>query len=381
MISGSQRHLFDISDDVTYLNAAYLTPQLRSIYDAGVASLDQAAAPWTIKVDDFFTPVERLRGRFAELIGADAEGVAIIPAVSYGIGVAALNLKVGPGRTVVVLEEQFPANVYPWRSALQQSGGELVVVARPGQGSWTEPVVRAIDARTAVVAVPNCHWTDGSYVDLVEVGEAARAVGASLVVDASQSLGAMPFDTAAVKPDFVVAVGYKWLLGPYGLGYLWAAPPHRDGAPLEQGWIVRSGAEDFAGLVDYVDEYAPGARRFDVGERSSFHLIPMATAALTQILDWGVEEVASTLESLSALVETRARERGLAPIPRADRAPHLIGVRSPQGWPDGLAAALAAEKVFVSVRGNSIRVAPHLYNDEDDIERLFSVLDSSLAGA
>jgi selenocysteine lyase/cysteine desulfurase len=377
-IGGSQRSLFDIPGDVTYLNASYLTPQLRSRRAAGIRALDQADAPWTISTDDFFAPVEELREVFARIIGADADGVALIPAVSYGAGTAAANLPVGPGQTVVMIEEQFPGNVYPWRTAVESTGGEIVTVPRPVEGRWTGPVLDHIDERTAVVTVPNCHWTDGSLLDLDEVGEAARRVGAALAVDASQSLGAFPFDASAIRPDFVYAVGYKWLLGPFGLGYLWVAPQHRNGTPMEQGWIVRKGADDFAGLVDYQDDYAAGARRFDVGERSSFQLVPMATAALNQLLEWGIGDVAAALERLTATIEGAATRRGLQPIARADRAPHMVGVRSPNGFPHGLAAALAAERVFVSVRGNSIRVSPHLYNDEADVDRLFSVLDRLL---
>lgn len=377
-IDGSQRHLFDIPGDVTYLNASYLTPQLRSRREAGIRALDQADAPWTITAEDFFSPVERLRDLFAQLIGADAEGVALIPAVSYGAGVAAANVSIGPGRTVVMIEEQFPGNVYPWRHAVESAGGEVVTVPRPPSGRWTGPVLAHIDARTAVVTVPNCHWTDGSLLDLEEIGEGARAVGAALAVDASQSMGAHPFDAAAIQPDFVYAVGYKWLLGPFALGYLWMAPQHRDGTPLEQGWIVRKGADDFSGLVDYQDDYAAGARRFDVGERSSFQLVPMATAALTQLLDWGIADVASALGELTGAIEAAADARGLLPIRGADRAAHMIGVRSPNGLPPGLSGALADERVFVSVRGNSIRISPHLYNDQTDIDRLFSVLDRLL---
>jgi len=277
-----------------------------------------------------------------------------------------------------VLDEQFPSNVYPWRSALAGGGGEMVTVARPAQGSWTAPVLDAIDAQTAVVAVPNCHWTDGSFLDLEAVGTAVRDVGAALVVDASQSLGAMPFDAAAIRPDFVYAVGYKWLLGPFGLGYLWASPEHRQGTPLEQGWIVRAGAEDFAGLVNYRDEYAPGARRYDMGERSSFHLIPMAIAALEQLLDWGIADVAAVLGEITAAIELRAESPGLTAASHRDRGPHMIGLRAPAGLPAGLSAALAEEGVFVSVRGDSIRISPHLYNDESDVARLFAVLDRIL---
>ena len=193
------------------------------------------------------------------------------------------------------------------------------------------PVLDAIDDRTAVVAVPNCHWTDGSLLDLVEVGKVARDVGSALVVDATQSLGAMPFSVTTIQPDFVVAAGYKWLLGPFGLGYMWVAPERRDGAPIEENWITRLGADDFAGLVDYRDEYAPGARRFDVGERSSFQLVPMATAALEEILAWGVDEVAQRLGSITATIEQMATERGLSTID--SRASHLIGMRGAKSLP------------------------------------------------
>ncbi len=377
-VTGPQRHLFDIPDDVTYLNCAYLAPQLRSRYEAGLAAMERTKAPWTITPVDFFTDVERLRRLFAGLIGADAEGVALIPAISYGAGVAASNLEVGPGRTVVVLEDQFPSNIYPWRAALETTGGDVVTVARPNEGTWTDPVLAAISADTAVVTVPNCHWTDGSLVDLTAVAAAARDVGAAVAVDASQSLGALPFDTAAIRPDFVYAVGYKWLLGPFGLGYLWVAPEHRDGKPLEEGWITRVGSEDFSGLVDYQDEYAPGARRFDVGERSSFHLVPMAIAALEQLTAWGIADIAATIEGLTGAVEKQAEARGLRAVPRPDRAPHLIGMRAEGGLPPGLSGALADRGVYVSVRGDSIRVAPHLYNDESDVDRLFSALDEAL---
>jgi selenocysteine lyase/cysteine desulfurase len=377
-VTGSQRHLFDIPDDVTYLNAAYFSPQLRAVRAAGLSALDQADSPWKISSEDFFSPVEHLRTLFAELIGGDADGVAIIPSVSYGAAIASANLDVGPGRQVVVLEEQFPSNVYPWLAALDRTGGDIVTVPRPADGGWTAPVLDVITAQTAVVTVPNCHWTDGSLVDLAAVGEATREVGAALVIDASQSLGAVPFDTATIRPDFVYGVGYKWLLGPFGLGYLWAAPQHRDGTPLEEGWIVRSGAEDFGGLVDYQDEYAPGARRYDVGERSTFHLLPMAVAALDQLLAWGISEVAAAIGNVTDEVERKAVERGLQVAPSAHRARHMIGVRAPDGLPEGLVSSLGEQGVFVSVRGDSIRISPHLYNDESDIDRLFGLLDESL---
>jgi selenocysteine lyase/cysteine desulfurase len=377
-IIGSQRHLFDIPDDVTYLNAAYFTPQLRARRAAGIAALDASDAPWTIGADEFFAPVERLRGFFAELIGGDAEGVAIVPSVSYGLGIAAANIEVGTGRTVVVLEDQFPSAIYAWRSALRRRGGEIRTVGLPDSAPWTKAVLDAIDDTTAVVCVPNCHWTDGSIGELVTIGGAARDVGAAVVVDASQSLGAVPFDVTSIQPDFVVGAGYKWLLGPYSVNYLWVAPERRNGIPLEETWVSRAGSHDLSRLVDYRDEYAPGARRFDFGERASFQLLPMAIAALEQVLAWGVDDVAEATDPLTAAIEEHATSRGLQAVSRHARGPHLIGLRHEGGLPAGLAGTLAKEGVFVAVRGDSIRVSPYLYNDLSDVDRLFSVLDRVL---
>jgi selenocysteine lyase/cysteine desulfurase len=249
-------------------------------------------------------------------------------------------------------------------------------VPRRGPGSWTEGLLESIDERTAVVAVPNVHWTDGSMVDLPTVAAAAREVGAAGVVDATQSLGAMPFDAAAIRPDFVVSAAYKWLLGPYSIGFLWCAPERRRGVPLEFGWLAREGAEDFAGLVDYRDGYQRGARRYDMGERANFILLPMAIAAMEQIVAWGIPNIAHTIAALTAMIGDRAGERGLQAIPASQRAPHLTGVRLPEGVPAGLTERLAEDRVFVSVRGNSIRIGPHLYNNADDLERLFASIDA-----
>lgn len=368
-----QRHLFDVPSNVAYLNSAYIGPRLKSVTAAGEAALRFTATPWDVGPPDFIEPVEKLRSTVGALLGETGEGVAIVPAISYGIGVAAANLTVGNGRTVVVLDEQFPSNVYPWQSKVDRQGGEIVTVKRSPDG-WTTGVIEAIDERTAIVAVPNCHWTDGSLVDLVAVGAAVREVGAGLVIDASQSFGALPLDVSAVRPDFITTVGYKWQLGFYGLGYLWVAEQHRIGIPLEEGWIVRKEADDFAGLVDYTDSYEPGARRFDMGERSNFIGVAMANAAVDQISSWGIPEVASTLAGVTATIAEVATDLGWLVAPQHQRATHLIGIRRPGGLPGGLVDRFARANVSVSVRGDSVRIAPHLHTTDSDLARLFEVL-------
>ncbi|MHB8766626.1 MAG: aminotransferase class V-fold PLP-dependent enzyme, partial [Deferrisomatales bacterium] len=231
-----------------------------------------------------------------------------------------------------------------------------------------------LDDRVAVAALPHCHWTDGSLVDLPRVAARCREAGAALVLDLTQSAGALPFSAAEVQPDFAVAAAYKWLLGPYSLGFLYVHPRHHGGRPLEHNWITREASEDFAGLVNYRDGYQPGARRFDMGERSNFGLMPMAVAALEQLLAWGVESVAETLAGVTAELARRALGLGLRVLPARLRAPHFLGLRFPGGVPPGLAENLARERVFVSVRGDSVRVSPHLHVSAEDLDRLFAVL-------
>jgi selenocysteine lyase/cysteine desulfurase len=203
-----------------------------------------------------------------------------------------------------------------------------------------------------------------------------------LVIDASQSLGACPLDLASVQPDFLVAVGYKWLLGPYGLGYLYVAPKWREsGTPFEQSWLTRAGSEDFARLVDYRDEYRPGARRFDMGEFPQFVLVPMAMAALRQLLAWGVSNIQESISRLTGRIADYAGGEGYAVLPPEQRCGHMIGIRHPAGIPSELAGLLRQARVFVSIRGDSIRIAPHLYNDGQDIERLFKVLGGAHVAA
>jgi selenocysteine lyase/cysteine desulfurase len=371
---GDQRRLFEIPGDISYLNCAYMSPQLRSAREAGERAVGRKSRPWEIAPPDFFGDAEESRALFARLVGGEPDGVALVPSVSYGIAVAAANVPVREGQRILILEDQFPSNVYAWRELAKRSGAKLVTVPRPADHDWTSAVLEQLDANTAVAALPNCHWTDGSLLDLRRVGERAREAGAALVVDAIQSLGAHPFDVREVRPDFLIASAYKWLLGPYGVGFMYAGEGWREGEPIEHNWINRRGSEDFSGLVSYEEAFQPGARRYDVGERANFALLPVANEALRQILEWGVENVRETIGGLTDLIEGEARERGIEAVPKEARARHMIGLKLGTAAPQDLAARLAAQGVYVSVRGESVRVSPHLYNTERDVERLFAAL-------
>ncbi|MFE9790534.1 aminotransferase class V-fold PLP-dependent enzyme [Streptomyces goshikiensis] len=371
------RELFDIPDGIAYFNTASVAPTLRAGVAAGAEALRWRAQPWRIRGADWFGGAEERRRLFAGLIGATAEDIALVPATSYGLAVAAANLSAPAGGRVLVLDGEYPSGIYTWRRFAERTGATILTVGRAGGQSWTEAVLEALDAQVAVVSVPQVHWTDGAALDLDRIAGAARAAGAALVVDASQSAGAMPLDVGALRPDFLVSVGYKWLLGPFGLGYLYVAPERQGGRPLEENWIAREDSQDFARLVEYRDAYQPGARRFDVGARTAFELTPMAVAALRQLTEWTVPGVAGALARVTGRIAEEAARRDLG-LP-APCGPHMLGVTVPEAVRDRVVPALEEAGVYVGARGDAIRISPHLHTTDEDVDRLFGALDRVLA--
>jgi selenocysteine lyase/cysteine desulfurase len=340
----------------------------------------QKRDPSTLAPEDFFRESEAVRALFARLVNApDPSHIAILPSVSYGIGVAARNTPLRAGQNIVLLQEQFPGNVYGWRRLAWEHGAEVRMVGPDGERNrgraWNERILDAIDEATEVVALAPVHWTDGTRFDLEAIGAKARSVGAALVVDGTQSVGALPFDVQKLKPDALVCASYKWLLGPYSIGVGYFGPRYLEGMPLEETWIAREGSEDFRGLVDYQDAYQPGAVRFDVGERSNFILVPMLVAALKLVLEWGPERIQAYTRGLAEGLLRQARDLGYAVEEEEWRVGHLFGIRMPTGL-EILAVKTALEKhrVSASLRGSALRVAPYVYNDASDIEALSRAL-------
>lgn len=373
-----QKELFDIPAGITYLNAAYMGPISKEAAKIGKEAVANKLNPWSIAISDFFDIPGQVYDLSAQLIEADASCMAIIPSVSYGTAVAAKNIKISAGQKIVVMADQFPSNVYPWKELAEEKGAVIETVSWPLDGNWTAALHAAIDENTAIVASANAHWTNGTKIDLVAIGKRSREVGAALILDLTQTLGVFPFSVKDVDPDFMIAGSYKWLLGPYSFGFMYVAPRHHGGRPIEESWVARKDAEDFARLVDYKDEYAPGARRFDMGEKSNFINAPIASSALKLILGLGVENISAYLKSLTDYIAERALAIGLNVAADDQRVANLIGINFSDGVPSHIASALAAKNIFVSIRGDSIRVAPHIYNDKADIDRLFDVLVSEL---
>jgi selenocysteine lyase/cysteine desulfurase len=375
-----QRQQFRIPTGLVYLNAAYIGPLSRAAVEAGCSGVMRKAEPWSIAWPDFHTDVERARATFASLIGATADDIAVIPAVSYGVQLAALNLPIVKGQRIVAIGDAFPSDFYAWRELARERGAELQVVPCPTNWEWTDALIESINERTAIVTVPQCHWSNGLRFDLERIGAACRLVGAALVVDVSQSLGAVPFDVSVVRPDILICASYKWLLGPYSLAFLYAAPHRQAGQPLEYHQWSRINAltppEWPEGAIPYPDEFLPGARRYDMGERANFALIPIAIAAMNELLAWSPKAISKYLAQLVERCAEQALALGVARLPpRHVRSSHMIGFRPPSGTDiQALATRLVQERIRLSVRGGNLRISPHIYNDLEDIEQLMHIM-------
>lgn len=373
----SQRHLFDIPDDIAYFNCAYYSPQLNEARNKLIEGVTAKSHPWERTPPDFFSDAEKLRKIAADLFGGDSGGFAIVPAASYGLSTAAraVEHQLGKGDTILILEEGFPSNVLPWKRVAMERGATISIVPVPADGNWTKAIINRIDDSVKVVALFTCHWTNGSFIDLEAIRTAIGKRDIIMAIDATQSLGAMPFSMERVKPDFLVAAGYKWLLGPYGFTLLYVSERFRNSRPLEESWQARENAGDFGSLVNCSDKYMGGSRRFDVGQKGVPTILPGVISSFEQIKEWGVDSISDSLRSLNNTIAGNLSRLGFQLPDEAQRSPHMFGALIPEGYKGNLVSELSARKIYISQRGNSVRFSPHLHITEYDLARLLETLE------
>ncbi len=378
------RSEFDIPRDICYLNAAYMSPQPRRVLEAAVRGATQRSEPWSVKPVDFFTEVEALRTAFARQVSCSPDNIAIVPSCGYGVSCAAANIAVGKGDVILAMEDQFPSNYYAWRRRALEAGAEFLIVTREPEQTWADAFLQTIEARGEEIALATLeghHWASAEVIDLEVVTGALRAVGAAVVLDLTQSIGGCPVDIGGLAPDFMATAAYKWQFCPYGIGFLYVDEQYFDGVPIEEPWMSRKGAEDFSRLSDFTDVYQVGARRYDMSEKSSFSNVAGAVAALQMLDEWGIETVSRKLARTNARIAEILANHGFETTPADRRAPHFQGARLPATDPRELAARLIENGVYASVRGDHLRVAPHLYTDDRDLARLDEALGTWTGGS
>lgn len=372
---------FSLPKDATYLNGAYMSPLLKSVEKVGIKALKLKNNPTQIAAHDFFDPVDATRKSVAKLINAKKwESIAIVPSVSYGIANAAYNIDYKKNDEILVVGEQFPSNYYVWRTVGAHTGCKLKVIAAPdtniGRGEkWNTRILNSINPKTKVVALPMVHWADGTIFDLVKIRKAASKNNALLIIDGTQSVGALPFDVRKVKPDALVCASYKWLLGPYSSGFAYYGKYFAGGAPMEESWMIRKDSQNFSALINYQKDYRQGSIRYDVGQSANFTLIPMMNQGVKQLLKWKPKNIQEYTRLITNDTLEDLQDAGYWIEDEAYRASHLFGIRPPFGTnTKKLKKKLAKKNISVSFRSDSIRVSPSVYNTKKDMERLKRVL-------
>ena len=368
----SQRALFDIPREICYLNAASWSPLPVATQEAGRVGVARKGRPWTIDPGFASRQHERARHAAARLINADPDDVALISSVSYGVATAAKVLTVPVGSRVLLLENDHSSAVLEWMTRAAAQGLIVDVVSQPDDGDWTAAVLAAIGRpgapRVGLASISSVHWSDGGLVDMDRVAAALRAQEAALLVDATQAAGVIRLDVQTLDPDFLVFPTYKWLLGPYGRAFLYIAKRHQSGVPLEQTSYGRraiaSDREPYFRDISFVSD----GRRFDMGERDHFISLEMASIGMEMLAAWGVDAVKARLGMLTARLADALRNSGVLVPDESVRAPHILSLRFPNGMPETLIERLAAQGVYVAPRVGRMRISPHVYNDEEDVD-------------
>jgi selenocysteine lyase/cysteine desulfurase len=377
----SQRTAFNIPRDTTYLNCAYMSPLPKKVEAVGIEAMKRKRNPGLISASDFFSEAHVLRKEYAKLVNIkDVRRIVVIPSVSYGVANAVRNIPLSKGDEVIVAAEEFPSDYYPWAVRCQETGAIVKTILPPDTlqrrgEQWNMRILEAINSKTKAVAISNVHWSDGTLFNLPEIRKRTRDVGAALVIDGTQSIGAMPFDVEQIQPDALVCVGYKWLLGPYSIGLAYYGPMFDNGKPIEESWMNRLNAEDFRSLVQYNPHYKEGASRYEVGEHSNFVYVPMLIESLKLISKWKPANIQKYCAGLTSEPIRQLREAGFWIEDNDSRGQHLFGIRLPANVDiEKMPARFKKNKLFVSLRGNAIRVAVNVYNTKADLEKLTSLL-------
>jgi selenocysteine lyase/cysteine desulfurase len=357
-----------------YLNNASTGPLPRRTVEALAAFTAKRAEPWRLSDEEQFDALDRGRELVARLVGGRASEVALMVNTGYGINLAASALPLRRGDVVLTFDREFPANIYPWM-ARERDGVRLeripCVDGLPDEARLLEEIGRA---EVRAVSVSWVQFHNGWVADLARIGRRCRERGVWFVVDGIQGVGARELDLGALEVDILACGAQKWLLSPWGTGFVWV----RDGLvrelePASVGWMSVRGSDDFAHLVDYDLVWRDDARRFEM-VTLPFQDFAGMDASLELLLELGSAAVARRVEALTGRIVEWARGRdGLRLLTPPERRAGIVSI-VPAGDAAAVSRRLTAAAVAHSQREGAIRLSPHCYNSDDEVDRALEVL-------
>ncbi len=366
------RSEFPVTRNFSFFNNAATSATPLRVAKAVSDLMLQISHEGSLHYPEWVKTVERTRSLFARLINADPSEICFVTNTSEGLSTVAGGISWKPGDKIVAAVPDFPSNVYPWMN-LAHRGVETCFLQRNEGRFDIRDVKASLRPGTRLVAVSSTDFITGFRCDLEELGNFCRQEGILFCVDAIQDLGAVPIDVKRCGVSFLASGGHKWLLSTMGTGALYISKEANDLVhPIRVGWKSVENEEDFYHLEL---KFKADARRFEPGTLNLAGITALGTA-VEMLLEIGIERIFERICGLNDIIASELGKRNLRVIsPMEPR--HRSGILSFEAEDAGkLFRYLLTKKVVASQRGNGLRLSPHFYIDESDIERLFEALDS-----
>jgi len=365
------RQEFPVTDRCVYFDHAGVAPVSRRVADAVSAFIADARDFGRLHYPAWEARAEAVRSSAARLVGAASEEIAFVASTSDGLSAIATAVDWRPGDSVVAVDGEFPANIYPWWAL--EPMGVATRLAAPVDGRLTVDAIAAlVDDTTRVVSVSAVDFVTGQRRPLAAIGELCRRRGILFCVDAIQALGALRIDVERDGIDALAADGHKWLCAPEGCGLLYVSRRWLDRlVPQRIGW---KSVVDASRYLPYHFELKPDAQKFECGSLN-FLAIHALGAALDLAFEVGLDAIEARVLGLTTGLRTALGERGFAVLSPPDAAERsgITTVRTPEA-PEVVVRRLRADGVLASPRGGGVRLSPHFYCDENDVARCLAAL-------
>ena len=366
---------FSVTDEFIFFDHARVAPLPERVRKAVIAFVDDATRFGTAHYETWILELDRTRKKFAQLINADTDEVAFIKNTSEGISIVANGFDWQPGDNVVIPDIEFPANVYPWWN-LKKRGVETRMVKSVEGRVLFDDLIKQVDGRTQILSISSVECNSGFRSDLNRIGNFCKEKGVLFFVDAIQSLGVLPMDVKKDHIDFLSADGHKWMLSVEGLGGFYISKEVANKIrPVTMGW---GNVVNAANFMDYDFTLKKDAKKFEEGTLNTIGIHAFG-AALDLLLETGIDNIQKRVMNLGDCIITELNRRDIeiySSTLSEERSGNIsFALDKDVG---SLYSYMLENKVKLTVRDGLVRFSPHFYNNEDEILKVFDLLDGYL---